>query len=97
MERVEPGTEGAISAEGTAASVLGGLLLSLYGWSIGLITGPSVVISTVAAFLATNFESLLGATLQGKEGLAWMTNEVVNFINTLVGTAIAMAAGVFLL
>ncbi|CAJ1954470.1 unnamed protein product [Cylindrotheca closterium] len=93
LERVEPGTEGAISAEGTAASVVGGLLVSLYGWSIGLINIEAIPISVFAAFAATNVESVLGATLQGKKNLEWITNEVVNFINTLVGGVIAIAIG----
>jgi len=93
LERVEPGTEGAVSAEGTAAAAVGGLLLSLYGWSIGLISGPAVPISVAAAFIATNVESILGATLQGKDSLKWITNEVVNFVNTLIGAGIAIIAG----
>ena len=97
LERVEPGTEGAISAEGSAASVVGGALLSLYGWLVGLISGPAVPISIVAAFIATNIESLLGATLQGKDNFQWVTNEVINFLNTLIGAMIAIAAGMVLL
>ena len=98
LKRVEPGTEGAVSAEGTAAAAGGGLLLSLFGYALGLIQGPQeVAISTVAAFLATNAESLIGATLQEKEGFAFMTNEVVNFINTLIGGAIAILAGKYFL
>ena len=97
LERVKPGTEGAVSAEGTAASVLGGALISLYGLSIGLITPKAVPISIFAAFVATNIESVLGATLQGKKNLEWITNEVVNFINTLIGAAVAIfLGGVFL-
>lgn len=95
--RVEPGTEGAVSAEGSAASVVGGLLLALYGYAIGLITLPGVGIATMAAFLATNVESLIGATLQGKPGMEFMTNEFVNFLNTAIGAGIAIAAGKFLL
>lgn len=91
FQRVEPGTEGAVSLEGTIASVVGGLLITLYGYAVGLIDTPSVWISTIAAFIATNIESYLGATLQGTEGLDWMTNEVVNFFNTLIGAAIAIA------
>lgn len=97
FERVEPGTEGAVSAEGTAAAVVGGLLLSLYGYAVHLISWPGVIVSTVAAFLATNAESLIGATLQEKEGMEFMTNEVVNFINTLIGAAIAIVGGVLFL
>lgn len=97
FERVEPGTEGAVSAEGSAASVVGGLLLALYGYGIGMITLPGVGIATMAAFLATNVESLIGATLQGKPGMEFMTNEFVNFLNTAIGAGIAIVAGKFLL
>lgn len=90
LQRVAPGTEGAISAEGTAAALLGGLLLSLCGWVLGFISLPSVVVSSVAAFVATNVESLLGATLQEKEGSEWITNEVINFFNTAIGAALAI-------
>jgi len=93
FERVKPGTEGAVSAEGTAASVVGGLLLAMYGYGIGLITLRGVPIATIASFLATNVESLIGATLQEKDGWEFMTNEVVNFINTLIGAALAIAGG----
>jgi uncharacterized protein (TIGR00297 family) len=93
LERVLPGTEGAVSLEGTAASIVGGTLMSLYGLSIGLISRPAVPISIFAAFVATNIESVLGATLQGKENLKWITNEVVNFLNTLIGAAIAIFCG----
>jgi len=97
FERVEPGTEGAVSAEGTSAAAIGGLLLSLYGYAVHLIDLPGVVLATIAAFLATNAESLIGATLQDKEGLEWMTNEVVNFINTMIGAGIAIAGAQFVL
>ena len=37
--------------------------------------------------VATTIVSLIGATMQG----GWMTNEVVNFINTLIGAAVGIA------
>jgi uncharacterized protein (TIGR00297 family) len=99
LQSVPRGTEGAISLEGTLASIVGGLLLSVYAYLVvGLI--PSVQglgVATLAAFLATMVESWIGATLQGKKGLRWMTNEVVNFFNTLIGAIIAMSLGVFVL
>jgi uncharacterized protein (TIGR00297 family) len=98
LERVEPGTEGAVSLEGTLASVVGGFALSLYGYLVGLLASPeSVAVSTFAAFVATNVESVLGATLQEKEGLEWISNEVINFFNTLIGAVIAMVLGKLLL
>ena len=97
LQRVEPGTEGAVSVEGTAAALVGGLLLSLCGYALGFISMPAVMVSSVAAFIATNIESLLGALLQDKEGLEWITNEVINFFNTLIGAALAMLMGKVLL
>lgn len=97
LERVAPGTEGAVSAEGTAASILGGALISLFGLSVGFLRPKAVPISIFAAFVATNIESVLGATLQGKKNLEWITNEVVNFINTLIGAAVAILCGSLLL
>ena len=83
-----PGTEGAVSLEGTAAGVVGSLIIAA-AVAIGLVGASAVVPCLIAAFVATNIESLIGATMQG----GWMTNEVVNFINTLIGAAgIALAA-----
>jgi uncharacterized protein (TIGR00297 family) len=98
MERVAPGTEGAVSLEGTLASVVGGFALSLYGYVVGILPSPeSVAVSTLAAIVATNVESVLGATLQEKEGFEWISNEVINFFNTFIGAVIAMVIGGFLL
>lgn len=98
FKRVEPGTEGAVSLEGTLAAVLGGFLLSSFGYGMGLIKCPrGVAISTAAAFWATNAESVLGATVQGKKGMEWMTNEVINFFNTLIGAGLTIAGGLYYL
>eukprot|EP00578_Thalassiosira_sp_NH16_P010926 CAMPEP_0181124010 /NCGR_PEP_ID=MMETSP1071-20121207/26233_1 /TAXON_ID=35127 /ORGANISM="Thalassiosira sp., Strain NH16" /LENGTH=353 /DNA_ID=CAMNT_0023209247 /DNA_START=754 /DNA_END=1815 /DNA_ORIENTATION=+ len=95
LKPVPRGTEGAVSLEGTLASVVGGLLLAAYAYfAVGLV--PSVAgvsVATFAAFFGTTAESLIGATLQEKEGLKWMTNEVVNFFNTLIGAGTAMLLG----
>ena len=99
LKPVPRGTEGAISLEGTMASIVGGFLLSFYAFYIvGLLPSvKGVVVSTFAAFVATMIESVIGATLQGKKGMSWMTNEVVNFINTVIGAVVAMSLGVLLL
>ena len=98
LARVPAGTEGAVSLEGTAASVVGGLLLSLVGLGAGFVPGVrGVGVATLAAVAATMVESLIGATLQEREGWGWMTNEVVNFFNTLIGAALAITMGVLAL
>lgn len=88
LQPVARGTEGAISLEGTLAGILGSAAIALLAWGVGLITLLGVVFCMLAAFIATNIESLIGATLQAKIGL--LTNEVVNILNTLIGAIAAI-------
>ena len=90
LKPVPPGTEGAVSLEGTLAGLVASALIALLAWGIGLISLIGVVWCIVAAFIATNLESLIGATLQEK--WQWMTNEVVNIINTLIGAIMVIIA-----
>jgi uncharacterized protein (TIGR00297 family) len=91
LQPVPRGTEGAVSLEGTLAGVVGSLLLSLVAYGLGLITPIGIAICLLAAFIATNIESLIGATVQEKN--AWLTNELVNFINTAIGAVVAIGLG----
>ncbi|HEY9735073.1 MAG TPA: TIGR00297 family protein [Trichocoleus sp.] len=95
LRSVPAGTEGAVSLEGTAAGLVAAVAVALLGWSIGLIPLLGVALCVVAAFVATNLESLIGATLQTQWD--WLTNEWVNVINTLLGAAIAVALGALIL
>ena len=81
LRRVEPGTEGAISLEGTVASVVGSLVMSLVMWALVLVTsGRLMVLVAVVGFVATLAESVLGAIAQQR--LSWMSNELVNALQT---------------
>jgi len=70
------------------AGVLASIIVSILAWSLGLIDIWGIIWSVIAAFIATNLESVIGATLQTK--LTWLTNEIVNFINTLIGAIAAI-------
>jgi uncharacterized protein (TIGR00297 family) len=91
LQPVPRGTEGAISLEGTLAGIVGGLLIALVAYGLALIGVSGVVICAIAAFIATNAESVIGATLQSK--FDWLTNELVNVINTIIGAGVAIAIG----
>lgn len=91
LQPVERGTEGAVSLEGTLAGVLASVVIALVGWGVGMIDLLGVLWCVIAAFVATNLESVIGATLQSK--FDWLTNEVVNFINTLIGAFVAILLG----
>jgi uncharacterized protein (TIGR00297 family) len=91
LKPVPRGTEGAVSLEGTLAGVVGSVAIALLGYSVGLISPLGIAICIVAAFIATNIESLIGATLQNR--FDWLTNELVNAINTLIGAIAAIGVG----
>ncbi|MHC5745664.1 MAG: TIGR00297 family protein [Nostoc sp.] len=83
LQPVPRGTEGAVSLEGTLAGIVASVAIALVGWGVGLIDLLGVAWCVLAAFIATNVESVIGATLQSK--YTWLTNEVVNILNTLIG------------
>ncbi|WP_009634388.1 TIGR00297 family protein [Synechocystis sp. PCC 7509] len=88
LQAVPRGTEGAVSLEGTLAGIVGSIAIAFIGWGVGLIDVSGLVFCVVAAFIATNIESVIGATLQAK--VDWLTNEVVNIFNTLIGAIAAV-------
>jgi uncharacterized protein (TIGR00297 family) len=89
FQPVERGTEGAVSLEGTLAGIAGSIAIAVVGWVVNLITPIDILWCVIAALIATNLESVIGATLQSK--FDWLTNEVVNGLNTLMGASIAVA------
>ncbi len=88
LQPVPRGTEGAVSLEGTLAGILGSLIIAGLAWILGVISPLEIGITAIAALVATSLESVIGATLQRRWG--WLTNEVVNGINTFLGAAIAI-------
>ncbi|QSJ16879.1 TIGR00297 family protein [Nostoc sp. UHCC 0702] len=88
LQPVPRGTEGAVSLEGTLAGVGGSIAIAIIAWAVGLINLLGIVWCVLAAFIATNLESVIGATLQSK--YTWLTNEVVNIFNTLIGAGAAI-------
>lgn len=88
LRPVPRGTEGAVSLEGTLAGIVASLAIALLAWGIGAIGLLEIFWCAIAALIATTLESLIGATLQSKWG--WLTNEVVNGINTAIGAVVAI-------
>ena len=88
FRRVAPGTEGAVSVEGTAAGIAASVAIGALGAALGLFPWIGVAVVAVAAFAGTTLESLLGAAVD-RRGL--LDNEAMNFLNTLVGALVAAA------
>jgi uncharacterized protein (TIGR00297 family) len=86
--RVAPGTPGAVSLEGSLAGAAAAALLAAIAWVLSVVPGPgAAVIVLVAALAGAWIESYVGATIESRLGLS---NDVVNFLNTLIGAAVAI-------
>ncbi|MEN9870500.1 MAG: hypothetical protein RLZZ171_1488 [Cyanobacteriota bacterium] len=88
LKSVPRGTEGAVSLEGTMAGTLASVVLAAIAWVIGLISPIGIIWCVIAAFIATTIESLIGATLEPR--FTWLTNDLVNLINTVIGAIAAI-------
>jgi len=88
LRPVPRGTQGAISVEGTLAGLAASALVAALGAAFGLYPWLGAVAVTIAAFLGSVLESVIGATLE-RGGL--LDNEAVNFLNTLIGALLAVA------
>ena len=88
FKKVRQGTEGAISLEGTIASLFGALIMSFAMFILGFITiEKGFFIVCFSGFVATIFESFIGAKFQDKFNLS---NEVINAIQTSFSATLAI-------
>jgi uncharacterized protein (TIGR00297 family) len=88
LNRVKPGTPGAMSLEGTAAGLLAAFALATVGAAFGLIPASAIFIVVAGATVGALVESALGATL---EGPGILNNDMLNFINTAVAAGFTLA------
>lgn len=86
LRRVAAGTEGAVSLEGTAAGTAAAAVVALVGLSVAVLTPAGVVAVVGGALVGSMAESLLAVLLPGRGA---QRNEVLNFLNTVLGAAVA--------
>ena len=84
LRKVPPGTDGAISLTGTLAGAAAASLTAGLGLALGLVGGSgTALLVTIAGFLGTVVDSLVGARLPR------LGNEATNVLCTLVAAALA--------
>lgn len=89
LRPVPPGTDGAISLEGSLASLGGSALMAGLGLLLGLLPDlASALLVSLVGLVATLLESVIGATLQWR--FRWLSNELVNGIQTALAAALAL-------
>lgn len=88
LRRMEPGTPGAISLPGTAASLVGAMAIAAAGVGLGLVTPRLALAAAAGGFLGALAESALSAL--GRRFLFRLDHEFANGLNTFVGAMIAL-------
>ena len=89
FQKVDPGTDGAVSVLGTVAGIVGAAVIGLASYFLGIVPnifvalGLSIVSGTIGCFM----DSLLGATFERQDLL---TNEHVNLLATITGAIVGI-------
>jgi uncharacterized protein (TIGR00297 family) len=86
LQRVERGTDGAVTLLGSSAGIAAGVLVTVAGgWAMHL--GARAMLTAFAAgVIGLFFDSLLGATVERR---GWLGNDLVNFASTLFAAVLA--------
>jgi uncharacterized protein (TIGR00297 family) len=87
LKPVPPGTEGAVSLEGTLGGLLGGLMVAAVGAALGLYSWPVAGLVGMAGLLGALAESVVGTVAERR---GWMGNDALNALNTAMGAGLAV-------
>ncbi len=85
LKETEPGVDGGVTPLGEAASLAGAAIIGLLATGMGMAGVFGIVVAAIGGFLGTNFDSLLGATLQSR-GI--LSNNGVNLVATAFGALV---------
>ena len=90
FRRVEPGTEGAISAEGTLAGIVAAAVVAAIAVSVFFqrFDPRWFAIVVIAATLGSYLESVIGSW--NRRQTSPVPNGVLNFVNTLIGASVVL-------
>jgi len=93
LKRVPIGTNGGVTLVGESVAFLGGLIVSLAAFFLGVITLPMVLVCTLAGFAGTNIDSVVGATLENR---GFLGNAGTNLLATIGGGLFSIALFILL-
>ncbi len=85
LKETEPGVDGGVTPLGEAASLAGALIIGLLAMVTGMTGAFGIAAGVIGGFMGTNFDSLLGATLQ-RRGI--LSNNGVNLVATGFGALV---------
>ncbi len=87
LRPVPPGTEGAISLEGTLGGLLGAAIVAAVGAALGVYSWPVAALVALAGLLGSLAESVIGTVAERR---GWLDNNLLNALNTALGAGFAV-------
>ena len=89
FQKVDPGTNGAVSVLGTTVGVVGAAIIGIAAYLLGISSNPVsvIVVSIISGTVGCFMDSILGALFENR-GL--ITNEHVNLMATIVGAIVGI-------
>ena len=89
FQKVDPGTNGAVSALGTAVGIIGAAIIGIAAYFLGIMGSPlvSIGVAIISGTIGCFMDSILGALFENRKML---TNEHVNLIATIVGALVGI-------
>ncbi len=96
MKPVPPGTDGGVSALGTAASFGGALFIAVAGYALIVLLGDtmplwSIPFTAVLGFSGSVIDSILGATLERRGIIGKQSNNISSIVLACLAAAVLLA------
>lgn len=89
LQKVDPGTNGAISVLGTVSGIAGATIIGIAAYLLNIMSDPIfvIVVSVISGTIGCFIDSILGALFENQ---GWLTNEHVNLLATIFGAIVGI-------
>lgn len=89
LQKVDPGTNGAVSPLGTGVAIVGAAIIGIASFLLVIVPNPlsAILVAIISGTVGCFFDSILGALF---ENHGWMTNEHVNLLATIAGAIVGI-------